>query len=157
MAIIKLTKDKYQYKGDVIKILDYIGNLIKCEHEIFGGCNLFDYFNYDGGFIAEQFLAIQQGQRFVRRIYHLIISFDSKIDNADLFFARKVGQSISNLYPEYQSIFAVHEDKEALHIHMVFNNCSIFPDRPKLTSVFNLPLIHDMVDTMVSRHLGIPM
>jgi len=157
MAIVKLTKDKYQYKGDVIKVIHYIGNLSKCNHEIFGGRNLFNYFNYYGDLIAEQFLAIQQGQRFVRRIYHLIISFDSKIDNADLFFAQRVGQRLCDLYPEYQSIFVVHEDKEALHMHMVFNNCPIFPGKPKLTSVFNLPLLQDIVDTMISKHLGIPM
>ena len=58
------------------------------------------------------------------------------------------------MYPDYQSAFAVHEDKEYLHIHMVLNNCPVFPDKPKLTCVLNQYGIWKMVERRIDWYLG---
>lgn len=155
MAYVKLVKEQYPNQRAVICLFQYINNLSKLEHEVFGGNNiLFDYVP-SGNFVVEQFLVVQHGQVISRRLYHVIVSFDNVIDNANLRFAYDVGMYICRMYREYQSYFAVHEDKEYLHIHIVFNNCPICSDKPKLTSTFNIFSIRQAVDTMVDYHLSI--
>ena len=63
---------------------------------------------------------------------------------------------VTGLYSHYQSVFTVHEDKSFLHLHIIFNNCSIFPNEKNLTSYFNKYAIQDMVDRMISSCLGTP-
>ena len=80
MAIVKLTEGTYSRPEDVIRAIEYIGNLKKCNHMVEGGRNIIGTITGDPGGIAEQFFAIQQGQRFKRRMYHLIISFEGLPD-----------------------------------------------------------------------------
>ena len=60
MAYIKLTDGTYSNPKDVIKALEYIGNLKKCNHMVEGGRNIFDSITGNPYGIAEQFLIIQQ-------------------------------------------------------------------------------------------------
>jgi len=154
MAFIKLAEGTYSRPEDEIATLEYIGNLKKCNHMIEGGRNIINSITGNPQGIAVQFLTIQQGQRFSRRMYHLIISFEDYLDGFSLNFAYKVGQAVADMYPDYQSAFAVHEDKEYLHIHMALNNCPVFPDKPKLSCVLNLYGIQRMVEEMIDRYLG---
>ena len=156
MAYFKLTKGTYSEESDVIRALLYIFDVIKCKHDIYGGCNIIAYNSFEPELIAEQFFAIQYRRRFTRRIYHVVISFDQILDAPDLKFAYQVGVAVSHLYADYQSVFAVHEDKGYLHIHMIFNNCAIFSEVPNLSAIFDICRIQQMVDDMISGHLGIP-
>lgn len=154
MAIVKLADGTYSSPKDVIRAMDYIGNLKKCSHMVEGGRNIFDTITGNPYGIAEQFLIIQQGQRFNRRMYHMIISFEGILDKSHLGFAYRAGQAVADMYPDYQSAFAVHEDKKYLHIHMAFNNCPVFLDKPKLSCVLNPYGIQKMVEGMIDRYLG---
>lgn len=152
MAYTKLTKERYYYSDDVTRVMEYIGDLRKCSHMVEGGRNIIYSVigNPDG--MAKQFLSIQEGQRFNRRIYHLIISFDYFLDSSmtsHLKFAYEVGKSISDLYTDYQSVFTVHENTSYLHLHMIINNCPIFTNKPKLSCVLNLPYIRKRVEQML--------
>lgn len=58
-----------------------------------------------------------------RQMYHYILSFSDEIKDAKEVY--KVGLDIMNkFFNEYQTIFAVHEDTDNLHIHFVFNSVS---------------------------------
>lgn len=155
MAIVKLIKGTYTEEEDVRRVLDYICNVIKCEHGIYGGRNIIAYNSYEEELIAEQFFAAQYRRRFLRRIYQVVISFE-QVDEPNLDFAYQVGQAVAGLYADYQSIFAVHEDKWYLHIHIIFNNCSIFPDKENLTNIFDIFRIRQKVDSMIDARLGLP-
>ena len=83
MAIVKLIQGTYTEEDDVRKVLDYICNVIKCEHGIYGGRNIIAYNSYEEELIAEQFFAAQYRRRFLRRIYQVVISFE-QVDAPDL-------------------------------------------------------------------------
>lgn len=119
-----------------------------------GGRNIFDSITGNPYGIAGQFLVIQRGQRFSRRMYHLIISFEGILDKSHLGFAYKAGQAVADMYPDYQSVFAVHEDKKYLHIHMALNNCPVLQNKSKLSYVLNLYGIQKMVERLIDRYLG---
>lgn len=154
MAIVKLAEGTYSRPQDVIMAIEYIGNLKKCNHMIEGGRNIIDSITGNPYSIAEQFLTIQHGQRFNRRMYHLIISFEGLPEGFSLKFVYDVGQTVADMYQDYQSAFAVHEDKEYLHIHMALNNCPVFQDKPKLSCVLNLFGIQNRVEDMIDSYLG---
>lgn len=60
------------------------------------------------------------------------------------------------MYPDYQSAFAIHEDKDIPHLHIMLNNCPIPLNKPKLTAVINPLNIQEMVDSMIDHKLGLP-
>lgn len=72
---------------------------------------------------AEQFEAVQEyyGKKSKRRIYHMVVSFPERED--DLYSIYLFGQRVIEFFFEgYQCVFAVHEDTENLHIHIVWNS-----------------------------------
>lgn len=157
MAIVKLTKEQYPNRGDVIKLAYYIANPMKCVNTISGGKNIITAGSFfcDPESVAAQFLAIQHGQRFERRLYHVIINFDSS-DQVNVTWVYQIGMAVCNMYSDYQSAFAIHEDKDIPHIHIMLNNCPIPLNKPKLTAVINPLNIQEMVDSMINHKLGLP-
>ena len=154
MAYVKLVNEKYPKENDVLRLSWYIYNLNKNKREVYGGRNIFvDMYNPVS--IGLQFCAVQYGQTFQRRLYHVVISFDPVIDNANHKLAHNVATRICNLYYNYQSFFAIHDNTDVLHVHMMFNNCSAFDGIPKLSEVFNILTVRNIVDDMIDRHLGI--
>lgn len=157
MGYTKLIEECYSEEKDVIKVMDYIGTISKCSHLLEGGCNIIGGIIGDSNNIALQFLLIQEGQCIQRRLYHVVISFDKELDDKiNLKYAHIIGQRISRLYPAFQSVFTLHEDTENLHIHILFNNCPIDRAAPKLSSMFNIWTIKEIVDDMTDRYQGRP-
>ena len=156
MAIVKSAHELYVNNSDVVNALNYICDLYKCDNCIYSGRNISMLDMFDPNLFAIQFLAVQDKRRFTKRIHHVIISFDQISDSPDLNFCYQVGMAVTGLYQNYQSVFTVHEDKNFLHLHIIFNNCSIFPDVKNLTSYFSKYAIQNLVDKMIFAHLGIP-
>lgn len=154
MAYVKLVNEKYSKENDVLRLSWYIYNPNKNTYGVYGGRNIFiDMYNPVS--IGTQFCAVQYGQMFQRRLHHVVISFDPVIDNANLKLAHNVASSICNLYRQYQSFFAIHDSTDILHVHIMFNNCPVFGNHPKLTEVFNIITVRKIVDDMIDRHLGV--
>ncbi len=58
-----------------------------------------------------------------RLMYHYILSFDESVKDPEKVY--KIGLDIMfSFFNEHQTIFAVHEDTDNLHIHFVFNSVS---------------------------------
>lgn len=58
-----------------------------------------------------------------RQMYHYILSFDEAVKDPKKLY--KIGLEIMDeFFDGYQTIFAVHEDTDNLHIHFVFNSVS---------------------------------
>ena len=153
MAYVKLAPGKYPDKSDVVNLAYYIADVNKCENIISGGLNIISAIKYNPELVTDQFFAIQQGERFERRVYHIIVNFDCGLDQPDLKLAYQVGQAVINMYPDYQSVFTVHEDKQSPHLHIMINNCPVYPDKPKLTGIFNLPTVRQVVDEIIDHHV----
>lgn len=156
MAYIKLTSAQYENAQDVVCALNYICDLNKGKHEIYGGRYIIALDTFNPYIFANQFLAVQYQRRIIRRIYHVIISLDQILDSPDLRLVYQIGMAVTGLYPNYQSVFTVHEDNSFLHIHVIFNNCSIIPDKKNLTYYFDIFTIQNLVDSMICAHLDIP-
>jgi len=62
------------------------------------------------------------------RVRHMIFSFDSKKEpHINAVAAFHIGKLIGDFYyPDYQIVYAVHENTENLHIHMVMNTVHRF-------------------------------
>ena len=154
MAYVKITEGTYPYERDVIDVMNYIADLSKCKHLVCGGRNIISYILQDPYDMAEQFIITQNKRRCSRRLYHVIISLDYLADVASLELADQVANLVTGIYPDYQSVFVVHEDKlNSLHIHMIFNNCLIDPDRKNLSYYFNICAVSDMVDDIVIDYI----
>ena len=71
---------------------------------------------------AKQFQIIQEyyKKQTGKRVHHMIISFDNGID--DLYAIDSLAKIIVyDILREYQSVYAIHEDTDNLHIHIVWN------------------------------------
>ncbi len=157
----KENSKRYESQDDLSNLIYYIANLLKAEHLICGYRNLVlfeDVFSVPG-YVASQFLFVQRYMgRCSRRAYHIIVSFDNILDMVKEKILYKmieeVGEAVLNLYPEYQSIYVVHENTRNLHIHFVFNNISVFGAEP-LTNKMNIFTIQRVVDEIVMAYQGI--
>lgn len=125
MGYIKLAKGKYYDEIDVINATYYILDLQKCVHRVcyaqnFICCNPL----ISPDIISSQFIAIQNAYpgSYKRRIYHIICSLDDKDVYNTLLATFSIGLTFQHLYCNYQSIFAIHEDKQHIHLHMLMNN-----------------------------------
>lgn len=155
MAYVKLIKERYSSVNDMKQLMDYICNLYKCTHEIYGGYNIIGLNSFNPEIFAKQLLDVQYERNFLRRVYHVIISFDKALEKVDLPLANQIGWAVAGLYSDYQSIFVVHEDSSYIHIHMVFNNCAIYDYKKNLTEYFDCLIIKELVERMIDRHLGV--
>mgnify|MGYP006389158067 CR=1 FL=1 len=141
---------------------------------LYGSRNLLiDSSCYNPLFIADQLLAVQYKKitaKSPKRLYHIIVSMDMNIEGSNnygyhmndrdlkrknVYFLMNLGNKILDLYPDYQSFFAVHEDKEHLHMHIVFNNCPIYPEKKNLTYCYNHLQIQRLVDSFVDCEIGL--
>ncbi len=155
MAYVKLVDGTYPYEKDVINVIKYIADLGKCGSLVYGGRNIIYDILEDPYGMAEQFLIIQNKRSFSRRLYHLIITLEYSVDDACLGLTEQIANMVINMYPDYQSVFVVHEDKKNyLHIHMLFNNCPVNPDKKNLTYYFNICNIIDIVEDMVVEYIA---
>ncbi len=126
MGYLKVTKEPYSNPQDVINVIYYITDLVKCGYRPLCSTNNIICKNplVSPDIIASQFLAIQNVYQnpYKRRIYHIIYSLDNALDDTRLPAIFSIGLAFTWRYPNYQSIFTVHQDKEHPHLHMVINN-----------------------------------
>ncbi len=158
MAVVKLIDHDYSKPEDVYRLIDYVtGPLKQNRAGISGGRNLIGSPERDTDAIAEEFIIVQKDRNLRRRLYHVVVSFDTVLDKPNYGFLNTIGRRICSLYPEYQSLYTVHDDTDHLHLHIIFNNCSIYPNVKNLSSRFDFYTIIHLVDNMIDDELGIPM
>ena len=69
-------------------------------------------------------VAVQFGKTSGVQLRHLIIAFAPE-DKVTPEKANRIGQVVASFFAkEYQAIYAVHEDTDTLHIHIVVNSVS---------------------------------
>lgn len=127
MAIIKLMHMK-EAKGAKNKAahlknsIEYILNPQKTQQGLFvGSINCMKSTAYKEMINLKK----QYDKEDLRQGYHFVISF-APSDKVTPELAYEITEKMINKYlEEYQSIFAVHDDKHHLHSHIVFNSVSI--------------------------------
>ena len=152
MAYYKVVKRKYETEQEVIEIVEYVTNIMKCDHLIGDGnliINTFDIF-CSPDFIAEQFIEVQRFCRgYKRRLYHLVVSFQKGLDDIDICQAKYIADKIIGMYRDFQSLYTIHEDQRNIHIHILFNNCS-FIDEKFLSYYLNSTKIMLMCENIIT-------
>ena len=118
--------------------IHYILNPHKMYHNYWGGCN---FIIADIDDVIMQFKAVKnvyQKENYVQ-LRHFVLSFSPDYDIVNSYQANCIAYEVCESFHDYhQMIFAVHENKEHLHIHFLLNTISILPSC--LHSLFTLRL-----------------
>ncbi len=153
MGFLKLVHSQYKEESDVINVIHYVCDIEKCRHlihgsnQVLGACPIATPES-----VASQFLTIQKGSRlqYKRRLFHIVYSLDNALDIVCYQAISAIGVGFSQLYPGYQSVFAVHEDTRNLHLHMLYNNIPLNDDK-QLTHRFDLLRLENLADIVLDR------
>lgn len=132
MPFIKLTPTGYKSCNDMFKLITYI--LSEENRSINGlvGGNMI--LSGSPQYIYEQMLDVKKkyNKQYGRFMRHLIISpSDYELQFISLHQLYLLGQQICNLFPSYQTVFAIHQNTNHPHIHIAINTVS-FIDGKKL-------------------------
>lgn len=119
MCKFKVINNIGKYKDDDARA-DVIGYIMRRDHAISGLCGGARV-NLQFPIAAMEAHAENCGKNKGIRLRHFVLSF-SKREVSDPKVAQKIGQQVSNyLGRKYQTVFAVHENTDNLHIHLVMN------------------------------------
>lgn len=122
MALLKFvnSRGKYQDSNATKNVMDYIFNPDKSKRELYGFYQV-DPINPTQSMrdVAEAF-----GKTAGIQIRHYIISF-TKYEICEPIIVNQIARTIITYFQnEYQCVYAIHEDTEYLHIHLVSNAVS---------------------------------
>lgn len=119
MAIIIIPKNSYSDDNALKYVFNYVADYSK-SIDLIGAQNmLVDY-------SVEQAMAVNKYfyNNTEKKVIHFIISF-ALYEDIDPMDAFREGYRICALLPEYQIIFAVHQNTDYLHIHFAMNPVSL--------------------------------
>ncbi len=124
MAIIKLMHinecSKHNPAQHLKNSIKYITNSDKTQNG-----RLIGSINCTKNAVYQEMLDVKRqfGKETMRQGYHFVISFVPR--EVDANTAYKITQRIIERYlQDYQTVFAVHDDKEHIHSHIIFNSVS---------------------------------
>lgn len=138
MPVFKLlnTKGKYYDQDARRDVLRYVIDSAKAPHYV-GGYNVnLDYPAESMNEVAKQF-----GKTNGVQLRHYVISF-TRMDTKDASVANCIAEWVADYFvPDYQVVYAVHEDSSYLNIHIVVNSISCvdghrFSMRPQQYNAF---------------------
>ena len=121
MATLKIVngREKYYNIDARANAVSYILDPFKAR--TFSGGYKVDKYNIAGSMDE---VAARFGKTSGVQLRHLIVSFAPE-DRVTLEKANRIGQVAASFFAkEYQAIYAVHEDTDTLHIHIVVNSIS---------------------------------
>ena len=152
MSIFKIinSKGKYHDEDALSDVSRYILNPYKTFHKYTGGIHV-DMNDPAGSMDA---VAEQHKKQKGVRLWHFIVSF-TEDECPSPIVADSIGEDIIEwLGEEYQAVYAVHEDSNEVHLHIVFNSVS-YVDGHKYRG--NKAEYYDMLYTVkdILRHYGI--
>ena len=126
MSVIKTknAKGRYQNEDAREKVISYITSPTKAIHGFIG------YRGVDPADPAGSMerVAQQKGKNGGVKLRHFILSFGPREPVTPAIVAN-IGEEIADYFGrEYQTVYAVHEDTNNLHIHIVINSVSYLDD-----------------------------
>lgn len=111
---------KYKDEDSRVDVINYILRKDRAIHGHWGGSHI----DLQFPIAAMEAHADSWNKNSGVRIRHFVLSFSHE-EVSSPEFAKKIGQLLANhLGHEYQTIFAVHENTDHLHIHFVMNAIS---------------------------------
>lgn len=130
MAILKICsqgkKDSYRTQKDMRNVINYVLQENKRkENNIWGTVSIFNK-TYEG--IVEDFLRLKQlyGKTEGLQLKHLVLSWGKRPDIPRKKLRKLIKQTACFWGKDYQTVYAVHEDKsdDKWHMHIVLNSVS---------------------------------
>lgn len=111
---------KYRDLNSKEDVIDYILNPYKTPHNLIGMCMVDDI---DPARSMHN-VSFEFGKENGVQLRHLIVSF-APYENCDIYKADEIAQEfIAFIGQKYQAVYAVHENKNNIHFHLVFNSVS---------------------------------
>ena len=154
MGFIKSVNELYSYDEDIYKLLDYIFEPAKYTTGVYGTYNVFADPFIRTDIVAEQFILVNKHRPLRKRLHHVIFSFDNVLDEATPAVGKRIGDTLLRLYPNYQSVYGLHEDNSFLHLHLVYNNAPIDSRENPLTNLLHQFHIYKVAEEIIENHLS---
>lgn len=111
---------KYRDQNSKEDVINYILNPYKTPHGFIGICMA----EQDAPADSMKEVSARFGKESGVQLRHLIVSF-APYENCDIYKADAIAQEfISFIGQKYQAVYAVHENKNNIHFHLVFNSVS---------------------------------
>lgn len=128
MAVFKIINmnKKANQSSYIAEKINYIMQPHKIAHNFYGGYGFLmgNTENIISQFYAVRYLLCKEKGIQLR---HMILSFSDEFENVTPYQASKIAQEICGFfYPEYQIIYAVHEDTNNIHIHFLINTVNVY-------------------------------
>lgn len=125
---VSMCNDHNNYKnlGCIKKLVNYImKDKITGGRVRFCGGNGVDYIFYKNAYQQMKSVKKYFQKLSGRQIWHYVLSFPFPPSGQDSYTAYEIGLEVINTcFAQYQSLFAVHEDTDNLHIHFLVNSVS---------------------------------
>lgn len=147
MPCVKVINSGYNSPEDMMRLINYI--ISDEKHETNGLIGGYMILTGSPQYVYDQMMAVKNhynkatGQ-FMR---HIIVS-PSEIVDVNLLYI--IAMQICKLFPEYQSVFAIHLEKEIPHIHIGINTVP-FVEANKLR--INLPALKLEINRICSEYV----
>ena len=154
MGYVTAVNELYPYDKDIYDLMLYVFGPAKYTTGIYGTYNVFGDAFICTDTIAEQFIFMSKNRRLKKRVHHIIFGFDNVLDEATPSLGKKVGDTLIRLYPDYQAVYGLHEDKSFLHLHLVYGNAPINGGNFFLTRIINKYYIRDVAERIIDDHLN---
>lgn len=122
MAIIKMISKPPKTKANLNKLINYITKPLKTRPDLVGGhncdpnCAYDDFLNVKAEFDKEDGIQAK----------HFVMSFGID-DDVSLEMAKEIADEMikHKLFKDFQAVYAVHKDKEHIHIHFCVNSVNM--------------------------------
>lgn len=152
-------KSYYKNTGSVLRLIKYVlahgetyleGGMLKPKVRYYAS-NCVDL--SDPHKAAHQMRAVKRYFKKTdgRQMYHYVLSFDETLKDPKKVY--EVGLEIMDgFFDEYQTVFAVHENTNNLHIHFVFNSVSYVTGKKWCLKNKDFYLFKEDVECMANSH-----
>lgn len=155
MAKLKKIAGDYTNPDAIEKVIHYIFNPNKIPSGITGA---FSANTMDTELMIHQFNKVQQYHRNCKgkRIIHLVVSFSNdEIALMPKISYTKIGYKILDFIgTEYQSVFALHENKKNLHIHFAINPVNTITGKKYRWQYSTKYLFHDWINYIIHEEVS---
>lgn len=119
MAIIKMIKNPPKTKSNLKKLMNYITQPAKTRPDLVGGFNC----DWEQAFNEFNDVKMEFDKEDGIQARHMVMSFDVN-DDVTVELAKQIGDELlqHKLFENFQVVYAVHKDKDHVHIHFCINS-----------------------------------
>lgn len=146
--------NKYQNIGCIKNLVEYImKDKITQKRVRFCGGTGVDYIFFQKAYKQMKSVKKYFKKLSGRQVWHYVLSFPFSPSNENILIAYEIGLEIINTcFKNYQSIFAVHENTDNLHIHFLINSVSYIDGRKWHLTIWESRHLKDYIENISKEY-----